>query len=72
MAIDPGALGGCVAGIGALGWMVYKSIIERRKTRKHGLATNPERCANHEGRLAVIDQRLKRIEKDIEEIKDKL
>lgn len=72
MALDPGTLGGCIAGGGALGWMIFKSINERRKIRKHGLQPNPERCAKHEGRLDVIDQRLRRIEKDIEEIKGKI
>jgi len=41
-------------------------------TKAAGLSNNPERCEQHSIKIAVIEGRLERIEKDIEEIKGKL
>jgi uncharacterized protein YaeQ len=52
-----------------LAWVKYR---EKRLTKAAGLSNNPERCEQHSIKIAVIEGRLERIEKDIEEIKGKL
>jgi hypothetical protein len=55
--------------VAVLAWVKYR---EKRLTKAAGLSGNPERCEQHSIKLAVIDGRLARVERDIEEIKGKL
>jgi hypothetical protein len=52
--------------------LAWAKLRERRMTKAAGLSNNPERCEIHQTKIAVIEQRLKRIERDIEEIKGRL
>jgi hypothetical protein len=86
MAIDPQALTGAVAGLGAVGWLIYKGVMDRKKSREAGLADNPSRCADHEGRLrslesgqadikiavARVETKLVGVIEDIQEIRRKI
>jgi hypothetical protein len=38
------------------GWLVYKEVHERGKSRDYGLLENPERCKDHEERLRQIEK----------------
>ena len=55
--------------VAVLAWVKYR---EKRLTKAAGLSGNPERCEQHSIKLAVIEGRLERIERDIEEIKGRL
>ena len=60
MAIDPAVVSGAaglVAGLGAVGWQIYRSAAEKKKTREAGLLDNPDRCARHEIRLTELEKR---------------
>lgn len=52
--------------------LAWAKIKERKLARAAGLLANPERCEQHQTRLAVIEERLDTIEEDIKEIKGKL
>ena len=53
------------------GYLAYKGWREKQ-FRKKGLKANPLRCNDHEVALGRIDERLKHLEDDIKEIKDKI
>ena len=55
--------------VAVLAWVKYR---EKRLTKAAGLSGNPERCEQHSIKLAVIEGRLERIERDIEDIKGRL
>jgi hypothetical protein len=55
--------------VAILSWVKYR---EKRFTKAAGLSGNPERCEQHSTKLALMEQRLGRIERDIEEIKGRL
>jgi hypothetical protein len=48
--------------------LAWAKVRERRMTRAAGLSNNPERCEQHSIKIALIEQRLDRIERDIAEI----
>ena len=52
-----------------LAWVKYR---EKKLTKAAGLIDNPERCEQHQTKIAVIEERLDHIEDDIKEIKGKL
>jgi hypothetical protein len=62
---------GIVAVLTAI-FVTWNKIRDLRVEKEHDLLPNPERCGIHQTKLAVIEQRLERIEKDIEEIKRRL
>jgi len=45
--------------VALLAWAKYK---EKKMTREHGLSDNPERCTEHEQRLANIEKKLDELE----------
>ncbi len=53
---------------GYLGWKGYKE----RRARKRGVLANPQRCIDHEVKLARIDERLGHVEEDIHDIKQRI
>jgi len=63
---------GIILGTLAFALLTYWKAKERALSKEKGLDANPERCEQHSVRLSVIEQRLERIEKDIEEIKGRL
>jgi hypothetical protein len=48
--------------------LAWAKVRERRLTKAAGLSNNPERCEQHSIKIAVIEERLDRIERDIAEI----
>ncbi|MCJ7828619.1 MAG: hypothetical protein MUP81_02630 [Dehalococcoidia bacterium] len=62
---------GILLGTIAFALTAYWKMKEKALTRDKGLDANPERCEQHAIRLAVIEERLERIETDIAEIKGK-
>jgi hypothetical protein len=67
-ALAVGVVAGCV-----LGWKQWKE----KKAQANGLAANPTRCEDHEGRLRHVEAvclymspQISGIEKDITDIKD--
>ena len=62
---------GLILGTLAFALLTYWKAKERALTKDKGLEANPERCEQHAIRLAVIEERLERIETDIAEIKGK-
>jgi len=52
--------------------IAWAKVKERKLAKAAGLLANPERCEQHQTRLAVIEERLDTIEEDIKEIKEKL
>jgi hypothetical protein len=72
MAIPWGEIATGVAAGGALGWRVYDEFKERKLRRSLKLSGNPSRCGEHEVALGRLDERLKHVEEDIKEIKEKI
>jgi ABC-type xylose transport system permease subunit len=48
--------------------LAWAKVRERRMTKAAGLENNPERCEIHSVKIAVIIERLDRIDRDITEI----
>jgi len=63
---------GILLGAIAFALITYWRMKERALSKEKGLDANPERCEQHSIKLAVIEGRLERIERDIEEIKGRL
>jgi large-conductance mechanosensitive channel len=64
-----------IIGFLALVTAVFVAVNKMRDVRVEkafALAPNPERCGVHQTKIAVMEQRLERMEQDIEEIKKRL
>lgn len=53
-------------------FVALNKVRDVRIEKAFALAPNPERCGIHQTKIAVVEQRLERIEQDIEEIKKRL
>jgi hypothetical protein len=62
---------GIVAILTAL-FVTWNKVRDLKIEKEQELLPNPERCGIHQTKIAVIEQRLERIEQDIEEIKRRL
>jgi len=58
MAIPWEAIGGSIAGLGALGWRIYDGVKEKRLTREYKLVRNPERCQQHGEAIARVETKM--------------
>jgi hypothetical protein len=65
MAIDPAALTGLVAGLGAVGWMIYDKNKEKRNSKEFGLKENPNRCREHAAAINEIREDVRRVKEHL-------
>ena len=72
MAIPWEAVGGSIAGFGALGWRIYDGIKEKRLTKQYGIRDNPERCREHDLAIVGLQKDIEAIKDDIREIREQL
>lgn len=72
MALDPVAIAGITAGLGALGWNVWRDRREKRLSKEHNLTDNPERCADHETRLRAQEKELADIKVNLARVETKV
>ena len=72
MTVDWAQVGvGAVAGATFL-WKVLDDVRDRRLRKKYNLKENPTRCQEHGEAIARLDERLKDVEEDVREIRNRL
>lgn len=75
MAVPWEAIGEVVTGVAAgtaLGWRLYDGWKEKRLTKEYELKDNPDRCREHDIKIAEIQTEITNIKDDIREIKAKI